>query len=181
MNKSVPPSYLKLLREAQGLFRANEQSRAFEIAQDLRTRFPDAQDIGIFYDAAAKYINVMVHKNRREENHALTIYYAEMLIDNPTHGDFARTALLEASRAGLIPQERVDLLHPVCKDATELTQYWHEIASCLPDLPANDKTIDLGFDTLEQLPGHDVALAALAQLIARQNDADPAPHPSGKQ
>lgn len=175
MTPQVPP-YRARLREAQGLFRAKEQSRAFELARDLYKTHPQAEDVTAFYTAAARYINGMVRKNIRAENHDMTIYYARMLFEDPTFRDAAQTALLDAARAGLAPRARVDLLYPLCRtqapsgvvQVADPAPYWREIALCIQDLPADARNIDLGFDVLSVLPGHTVALDGLATLVAQE-------------
>ncbi len=174
--------YITRLREAQGLFRAKEQTRAFELARDLQATFPQAEDVATFYKAVARFINEMVRQSVRDENHDMTFYYARMLLTDPIFREPARDALLGAARAGLSPRDRVAVLYHVCRDDsgldTGLVLYWREIALCIQDLPADDDSIALGFDVLGVLPGHTVALDGLADLIAQQHDGST---PYGKQ
>ena len=161
----APLPYKASLREAQNLFRSKEQARAFELAKSLHAEFPNAADIQVFHDAVARSILGTAKKMALTEDHDMVIFYARLLLDNPALKEGAHKAILDATRAGLDLQDRAILLYDICQEDPQNVPYWREIALCVQYLSANDKNIEIGFDTVKMLPGHGIALRGLVTLI----------------
>ncbi len=160
------PIYRARLREAQNLFRNNEKVRAYEFAQALLAEFPDAPDIRRFFEAVARANLATAWTLARDEDHEMAIYYARSVVKNEIQRVSALRVILEAARAGYDSQSRASLLHSICHDDPTNTLYWGEIALCIKSLPANEESIEIAFEALSVLPGHDEALQGLSHLIS---------------
>mgnify|MGYP001037264931 CR=1 FL=1 len=163
----IAPAYKARLREAQNLFRSQEKAQAFKLAQTLYEDFSQVEGVVNFYNAVARSILMLAKTKQQSEDYEMAIHYAQLLLGNQTHQEPVHKILLAAARAGLSPQEKVAMLYQVCQYDPVNMSCWREIALCIHTLDPNGANIEIGFDVLKVLPGHNEALRGLNLLIKK--------------
>jgi len=161
----IAPAYKARLREAQNLFRSQEKVQAFKLAKTLYKEFPQVEGVVDFHNAVARSILMLAKTKLQSEDYEIAIHYAQLLLGNETHQELVHKILLEAARAGLSAKERVALLYQVCQYDPKNTSCWREIALCVHTLDPNAANIEICFDVLKALPGHNEAIHGLNLLI----------------
>lgn len=160
-------NYRAQLRAAQTAFRSKHVEKAKKIALELLTHYEDDPEVVAFLGAVNRYLRSMMNKSIRERDYEATLRFSRLIMGDVEFSEAAQAAFLGAARAHLSPQSRADLIFLVSGEVEVSPEFWEELAGLLVDLPATKENIEIGFEVLEHLPGHALALDGLHELIDR--------------
>ncbi|MEO0030546.1 MAG: hypothetical protein RIS94_304 [Pseudomonadota bacterium] len=164
-------SYTKRLRAARTAFRERDTDTARELALGLIADHGRDDVLDAFVGAINRYLNATMRAALRAGDHHGVMRHGEPLLAEPDHRDAARAAFIGAARAALSPEDRVTTLRNLESALEAVPDYWTALAEVVGDLPPLPENIELGFEVLERLPGHDRGLHGLHTLVDRYRQA----------